>query len=579
MLRLITIFVTIFTFTNAILESTIQTLYQQSQCFYILVDETLVTDVLKSVNRIKIPCVVHNSSDIKESRIFPCENIHVKIIITTEKTLENILMKNTIDTIFRSRSIILTLVSTYNITHFKEVFKEIIFKYFIQVVQVLNYNTSDDNSTIIYWMNQNKEFKNPTDFKMDYILHKKNAVFWSNVTLHASAFNCSPFFMFDGTKYDGLEYQMLNEILKNFNVKYTFHDRLNVSDTWEAVLQDVLKGRSDIGLCSQWLTIYMYELKTYTTPYSQICATFLVPKPTEISPMLFIFLPLSLKTWICILVVTICLIFALNFLAIQFSKLFSNFHSRYVKISECFDHILRILIQQSTSYFPPNIQNVIRCLILIWILGTLLITTGYSAGITSLLTKPRFSEPINTFTDFIAAKLKWGMRTNLYAKFLTETNDQTMIKIGQSFETENSDEIKNARLRTNHYATLVKTISNIFVTDIEFMDEDVKHILRTMQECIGNYYLVFILRKNSPLKEIFDRKLYQIIEGGLHHFWFNDILNNLHISFMKRFFVDSGTELSKNKPLNFDKLEGVYIFLAISLSIAFMVFLIELIKR
>lgn len=556
---------------SSTINSLVQLMYKHPMCLYVIIDSA--DDFPEIFNQIEIPKMVQNPEDatIRKSEEDVCEHQHIKmILLRKQRDLRYFFEEKIKKAAFPAFSSIII----YGIVdEFEPLLRQSIERYALQIVSIKQPVNEESDSLQINWINKNQSFTNDSVFAENFTANKSSI--HQNI-LYASAFNCFPFFMFDGKHYGGLEHFMLQEITKGYKLIYRVHNRSSVADTWEAVKIDVGRGITDIGMCSQWLSISL-NTKTYSMPYTQNCATFLVPKPTVLSFALFVFLPFNYRVWICIVIVAIIQIIMIHFFARKYMQLFRNFASRYTRISDSFDHIVRILIQQSTNYFPANNQHVLRALILIWVLTSLLIATGYSAGITSLLAKPRYTKPINSFDDFHNEKIQWGSNNRLYADILLSSGDATMMKVANSYVYEGNDQVKSARLKRGKYAALIKTISNNFVTDVEFLqnDKELTYSLRVMQECLNNYYVVFSLRENSPFKHLFDKKIYQITESGLHKYWFNEIENHYSITYMHNFFIDF-SDISINEALTLNKIQGIYVFYFCSIVLAIIVFVFEI---
>lgn len=96
---------------------------------------------------------------------------------------------------------------------------------------------------------------------------------------------------------------------------------------------------------------------------------------------------------------------------------------------------------------------------------SLIISTGYSTGYTSLLTNPKYTKPINTVVDMLEQKIRVGF---LYAtpqirKELVKSHNENYIALSKNFvlEKESGGLYKNAENMKNAHMIKVRKITAI----------------------------------------------------------------------------------------------------------------------
>lgn len=96
---------------------------------------------------------------------------------------------------------------------------------------------------------------------------------------------------------------------------------------------------------------------------------------------------------------------------------------------------------------------------------SLIISTGYSTGYTSLLTHPKHTKPINTVVDMLEQKIRVGF---LYAtpqikNELMKSHNENYIALSKNFvlEKESGRQYKNAENMKNAHMIKVKKITSI----------------------------------------------------------------------------------------------------------------------
>lgn len=164
---------------------------------------------------------------------------------------------------------------------------------------------------------------------------------------------------------------------------------------WTQIVNDVQDGVSNIGLCSPWLNLKHFLITDVSNTYDLQCLTFLVPRPHIITPASYIYLPFSLGVWIayiaCLVGTTFILHYFVNRDFIRVTELSS--------LEVVFLEVINIATSHGATRFPKQVP--IKILLVSWTAISLLLSTAYCTGYTSLLTTPRFSKPIDTIADFL----------------------------------------------------------------------------------------------------------------------------------------------------------------------------------
>lgn len=91
--------------------------------------------------------------------------------------------------------------------------------------------------------------------------------------------------LYPNNRFDGIEYKLIQNILKN-NWKIVHHIyNPSVSDPYKLIIGELVNRTIDAGLCSIWLNLWHYRRTELTTYYDQSCLTFLVPTPKSMYEM------------------------------------------------------------------------------------------------------------------------------------------------------------------------------------------------------------------------------------------------------------------------------------------------------
>lgn len=95
---------------------------------------------------------------------------------------------------------------------------------------------------------------------------------------------------------DGVEYRLLTEITKGWNIKYELAE-IDSQPQWKNNLMDINHNKSDLGLCSIWLHAKHATEYDLTTYINTECITLLLPKPIRLSMASAIYLTFNKFVW------------------------------------------------------------------------------------------------------------------------------------------------------------------------------------------------------------------------------------------------------------------------------------------
>lgn len=121
----------------------------------------------------------------------------------------------------------------------------------------------------------------------------------------------------------------------------------------------------------------------------------MVPRPQIVDPGSYIYLPFNIGVWIAYIV---CLV-ATSFIIHYFVKREFIRATELSSLEVIFLEVINIATSHGATRFPRQVP--VRILLVSWTAISLLISTAYCTGYTSLLATPRFSKPIDTIADFL----------------------------------------------------------------------------------------------------------------------------------------------------------------------------------
>ncbi|KAJ8917161.1 hypothetical protein NQ315_012653 [Exocentrus adspersus] len=374
-----------------------------------------------------------------------------------------------------------------------------------------------------------------------------------------SLFNCPPFVTLsrNGTEVGGTEHVIIETIAKTWPVEYKILTS-PVKGMWSMVWKEMEDNSSDVAACSMWLSASTGKSVDFTYPFRQTCVTFLVPKPQLLPDSTFPFQPLQVEVWVLDTVVI--------FVATAFLYFIRSFYEDKVDVVEVYLHLIRLGSVGAIKQFPSLKQLPVRFSVLAWIWAVVILSTYYQAGLTSNLTKPRYANDVRTLKDMAERKLIWLAPTSYFQKNFLSSGSTTFATLAESYVKGDVEDL------TPNKALTVKTLENVFVCDIENLDEEKRKPLKVLGECFGRYYYAFVLQKNSPFTQIFDRYSYMFSEHGLLKYWYRISLKEIRAQeVLFRAYTREG-----GATMDLAKMQGAFYLLVVVYVASAVVFLMEI---
>lgn len=154
------------------------------------------------------------------------------------------------------------------------------------------------------------------------------------------------FFFFESI--DGIEYRFLEVLTRHWQLKAV--EPISRPAEWDATLRYLREDKTDIAMCSIWLTSQRYTEFDLTNFYDYQCGTFLVPKPARLAIASNIYRPLSGLVWIMVIVS-----FVIPILFLKIASILGLRNGRdtiYSEVSRTYLDLLAIFTAHGVEYFP-----------------------------------------------------------------------------------------------------------------------------------------------------------------------------------------------------------------------------------
>ncbi|KAJ6643303.1 hypothetical protein Bhyg_08262, partial [Pseudolycoriella hygida] len=410
-----------------------------------------------------------------------------------------------------------------------------------------------------------------------------------------SFYNCSPFIIYvdeDNFSFNGIEYQLVREITKNWKIRYILRDESKTGiSPWITMFDDLKNRTADIAMCSIWISVFddKYDVSGY---YNHECNTLLIPKPKRLSEMTAIYKSLSGKVWL-----TFGLLFsATGFLLWSTAMVGIGDRSAYVSLSRTFLEIMNIATLHGVNTLRQQ-QISVKILLMSWIIVCSLFGICYTTVYTSRLSKPGYTKVIDTIEDFIENGMKcftfemlnfgfkhfidmlWGSHHS-YADFqssLSASSNPAYHELNRRIVVfQNNDEAK-AALASGKFGVYAGLSNDKYFVTYDWNEQlNLLSSFRLMRKaCIFNYYTVFALQKFSPYTEIFSHYALQFQEHGITQFWFSKVYRDK--VWLNKFLENYPKENNEPTVLRFVGISGILLLLFVGHILSTVVFTYEII--
>ncbi|GJQ76616.1 hypothetical protein Trydic_g15478 [Trypoxylus dichotomus] len=405
-----------------------------------------------------------------------------------------------------------------------------------------------------------------------------------NRRLVVSMFNCSPYIFYNqySKKFEGLEADILTETLKNTPFEYKMYDTNgSVPNLYDAMVNDVAEGYSNIVMCSPWLDGRHIGKVEISFPYTQQCITFFVSRPHTLEQSTFVFKPITFELGLGVIVSGISVTIA-YLLIVRYQIKFGIGRRHFKHIWSVLFELLRILTLRQAAKAFLTVHDITRLIVVCWTLCSLLLATIYSSGISTFMTYPPLIGGVFSFEDIAEKNIEWGGLGEDNIAIFTEHPNPIFRRIARLHSRNITDYMINMKLKkSENVAIFVKTLPSKYVhsEDLEKLDNSNLSRIKMLPKCAVLYLVGFYLTQNSPLTNYFNKYLMRYLEHGIINYWYMKM--NTKSGILKRLTIfhnmHGANELSSSQIiLQLEELQGVFVLLLCGWIAAVFAFICEI---
>lgn len=511
---------------------------QNEQCVIILSDEnTLATNISKTLWNSTLNSVIHMNSTIfyQDYDLFCQPTTYIMIFQQqndVDRLTRNIFMLKTHTKLFFMGK------TSLNTTKLEEMC-------FIRFINMFYVNFTTDNV--------NMDIKDNNNYIEHNLNRKLLKVLW---------FSYGPYVYESNGRINGIEPKILTHLAQEMTLNYVYFD----NKTWTGQILHLVDNTADISISGHWLSQILALGGEATVQYASLSSTFLIPRPGLLPATTYVFQTLNSKVWI-LLIFTIIIYSAILHLVDWVLTNFMHKNTNRIYGRKDYNYIIIIISYLTMTPTPqPSKYSIIRLLILFWTIIAIILTTSFSAGLSSIAMIPRRYKPIETMTDLAEADIPCYTLEYYIRDLLKESELKSAQKVASNMFAREHSPSPGACICQE----VVVLHDNILIPS--YLDELNEETLMLFKENLHETYNVIALAKNSPYKKIFNRKLNQLMEHGFITKWISEEKSQTSIADVFKGFQ---LKIIRKQSLQLYKLQGAFILLFIGDIIAFVAFLHE----
>ncbi|XP_017773003.1 PREDICTED: uncharacterized protein LOC108560073 [Nicrophorus vespilloides] len=414
-------------------------------------------------------------------------------------------------------------------------------------------NGNNDKMLIDVWFSRNSSFLHG-----DKVLFPEKIKNQQGRNFTVASFSYLPFSDFESK--EGSELMLIYEYTKRHNSTFVYKKKgpwgtVNKDFTGTGMFGALVSDESDVALNGLFLEFDIYRFFDVSHSYTFLELTCLAPPP-KISIDWKFLLPRMNSSFLIVTLLT----FALMVLLLCVSRIHSipkYMSSRltfYQYVEMFVSNILMIMrtqLQQPSNEINRSAFRIKLNLFLMF-LTSVVLTSKYSMGLSSVIAVPYYDGAINSPEDMADRNMKWmAFSIDSWLNYIKYDETKVYRKIR-----ENSLELDVTKINEDVGFGIQRLLSGFYVVNSNLNDSILKSH-RIMNNYVYRANCVFFLRKNSILLPSFNKLLLEAHQAGLGIKWETDsILNSMGLS--KQFaLVESTYKLSGSQKLKYDHIRGV----------------------
>ncbi|XP_042219287.1 glutamate receptor ionotropic, kainate 2-like [Homarus americanus] len=332
----------------------------------------------------------------------------------------------------------------------------------------------------------------------------------------------------DDGSLDGTSKRLMDVLASWLNFTATYSNKASdlewgkrdENGTWSGILGDVHRGRKHLAVNYLTVTDQRAQDFDYSVSYYNEGFGLALKVPPPLPRWRSLLYPYTSEAWAAL--VGVVLVVGFTFYLLNLSR------SRF-SLSKSLMMVMRGMVGQSVQRVPT--WWVVRIFLGLWWFSAWVLDISYTSNLIAVLTVPTYPSRIHTIEQLANSGLRLCMLD--YGEFVPEalatSSDVILARLGpkldlvpimSSLEYNGEEACVERVLAGTHVHT--ETFSYEQILYIEMGVGEEVYFLKE-QLYVGS--LAFFFRKNTPWKYKFDAGMRRLVEAGLVHKWYSDIMD------------------------------------------------------
>ncbi|TYI59407.1 hypothetical protein E1A91_D10G034300v1 [Gossypium mustelinum] len=359
-------------------------------------------------------------------------------------------------------------------------------------------------------------------------------------------------------KYDGFCIELFYEVLTvlDYDLIYQFDPH---NGTYDELVHKVYNKTYDAAVGDITILANRTNLVEFTQPYAATGLSMIVPVKPESSEWMFL-KPFTAKMWLVTGSLLIYTMFIVWFLEHQSNPNFRGPWNNQIGTALWFTFSSIFFAHREKIY-----SNLTRVVVVVWLFVALILTSSYTASLTSMLTVQRLEPNVTDIESLKRSNVKIGCDGDSFVRTYLED----VLKF-ESYNIENVSSEYNyeGEFKSNHIAAAFLELPYGKV----FLNRYCKKFTTTAPTYIFGG-LGFVFQKGSPIARDFSRAILKLSEDGTL------------MSLEQKWFAPSPecsanvTEESKTNSLSINSFLGLFLISGATSTVCLLLFLAYSLKR
>ncbi|KAF7286800.1 hypothetical protein GWI33_004205 [Rhynchophorus ferrugineus] len=354
----------------------------------------------------------------------------------------------------------------------------------------------------------------------------------------------------------------------------------DVWDNWtgNGLMGNLVEDNADIGGAALYIWENMYTYLDMSKPTVRTGITCIVPAPRLAASWLIPLYAYTPTMWLVVMATILTSMLSLYLFSLIYMP-----HDDRNKLDKT-DVFGKVFTCVSKPFIMQNVTNreMIegkhgRIFMTLVFISALVLSTTYDSGFATIMTIPRYENPINTVEDFVSSGLYWGATQDAWILSIKDTNEIKYQTIVERFVATSETKLRELSL-TGEFGFSLERLPNDNYAIGSYIKPDIIQNYHLMTEDFYWTQCVLMTRRNSILLPKLDDFVLRVFEAGLISYWQNEaassIMDQTVQKAVKYYFHHHAKTIIKLKMAH---VQGAFGILCLGYILALILFILEVI--